>query len=65
VNLLNADAAARLNTVGRIVKVPLGVKDIGFGVVQRILMMRVIITTTTMESEGMVLGRLGTAGHLQ
>jgi len=62
VSLLNADVVVKPSIVERIVKVPLGVKDTGFGAVPRTLM-TMATTTTITGSEGMVLGRSGTVGH--
>ena len=60
-SLLNADVVVKPSIVERIVKVPLGVKDTGFGAVPRTPM--TMATITTMGSEGMGLGRSGTVGH--
>jgi len=57
VSLLNAGAVARPSTVERIVKVPLGVKDIDFGAAPRTLTTMATTTTTTMGSGGLVLGQ--------
>lgn len=61
-SLPNADAVVRPSTVEKIVKVPPGVKDIGFGVAPRIPTTTVNTTIIT-ENEGMVLERSETVGH--
>lgn len=64
VNLPNADVAVRPSIVERIVKVPLGARGTGFGVVPRTPRTMAIIIITT-GSGGLVLGLLGMVEHLQ